>query len=120
MRTILRILIVIGTITLFIFKKKFMKKMGLDNERVYWLRMLTYSLAGMTILFVRTPLFHLVGITEKTPLWIKTLAYIPLISTTYMVGFVIFGTILGQGEFVRGKLKKRFSFISKMFKNVKK
>ena len=90
MRIFFRIFIAIGTIALFVFKKQFMKKMGIDNERVYVLRMLAYSMAGMTILFVKQPIFHLVGITDKTPLWVVVLAYVPLISTTYTIGFVIY------------------------------
>lgn len=96
-----------------------MKRMGIDNEKVYWLRMLAYSLAGITIVFVRNPVFHLFGITEKTPMWIKVLVYIPLISTTYMIGFVVYGTLLGQKEFVVGQAKKRLDLILGRFKHIK-
>lgn len=119
MRIFFRIFIAIGTICLFVFKKQIMKRMGIESEKVYWLRMLTYSLAGMTIPFVRPVLFHLVGFTNKTPIWIIILAYVPLISTTYMIGFIVFGTLLGQKEFVLGKAKKRLDFILGRSKNVK-
>lgn len=119
MRLFFRIFIAIGTICMFVFKRQAMKFMHIPDERTYWLRMLTYSLAGITILFVRKPLFHLFGITDQTPMWVIVLAYIPLISTTYMIGFVVYGILLGQKDFVLGKAKNRFNLILRYFKHVK-
>ena len=119
MRVFFRIFLGIGCVCLFIFKKQIMKRMGIPDEKTYWLRMLAYSLAGLTILVLKQPLFHLVGITNKTPIWIVILAYIPLVSTTYTLGFIVFGTLLGQKEFVLGQAMKRVNFILGRFKNVK-
>jgi len=82
------------------------------NEWDFWMIMLSFSLAGMFIMPVRKFIFHLVGITINTPLWIKILVYIPIIPPTYYVGLIIFGTLLGQREFFLGMIAKRIAFLT--------
>jgi hypothetical protein len=74
--------------------------------------MLSFSLAGMFIMPVRKFIFHAVGITAKTPLWIKVLLYIPLIPPAYYAGLMIFGTLLGQRPFFWGFISKRLRFLT--------
>jgi len=73
----------------------------------FWMIMLSFSLAGMFIMPARKLIFHLVGITAKTPLWIKILLYIPLIPPVYYAGLIIVGTLLGQFTFFWGFLSGR-------------
>ncbi len=75
------------------------QKWNIDSDRDFWLIMLTFSLAGMTIMVVRRFLFPLVGITTQTPLWVKVAAYIPLAFFAYQIGLLIWGTLLGQFTF---------------------
>jgi len=82
------------------------------NEWDFWMIMLSFSLAGMFIMPVRKFIFHLLGITVQTPLWIKILVYIPIIPPTYYVGLIIFGTILGQSSFFLGMIAARLRFLS--------
>lgn len=82
------------------------------NEWDFWMIMLSFSLAGMFIMPVRKFIFHLLGITVTTPLWIKILVYIPIIPPTYYVGLLIFGTILGQSTFFCGMIAKRIQFLT--------
>ena len=100
-------------------KDRIMTKWNIDNDRDFWLIMLTYSLAGMTILPVKKIIFHAIGITDHTPFWVVVLVYIPLVPPVYQVGLIFFGTILGQFHFVWGQAKKRFAFISRSFKHIK-
>ena len=88
------------------------------SEWDFWMIMLSFSLAGMFIMPVRKFIFHLVGITVKTPLWIKILVYIPIIPPTYYVGLIIFGSILGQSSFFLGMISKRIQFLTGR-KNIK-
>jgi len=83
-----------------------------NNEWDFWMIMLSFSLAGMFIMPVRKFIFHLLGLTVKTPLWIKILVYIPIIPPTYYVGLIIFGTILGQSSFFLGMIAKRIKFLT--------
>jgi len=82
------------------------------KEWDFWMIMLSFSLAGMFIMPVRKFIFHLLGITVTTPLWIKILVYIPIIPPTYYVGLLIFGTILGQSTFFCGMIAKRIQFLT--------
>jgi len=82
------------------------------NEWDFWMIMLSFSLAGMFIMPVRKFIFHVVGVTVKTPLWIKILIYIPLIPPTYYVGLLIFGSLLGQSSFFLGMIAKRIGFLT--------
>ena len=88
------------------------------NEWDFWMIMLSFSLAGMFIMPVRKFIFHVVGITTQTPLWIKILVYIPIIPPTYYVGLLFFGTILGQFPFFSGMISARLRFLSGR-KNIK-
>lgn len=78
----------------------------------FWMIMLSFSLAGMTIMPVRKLIFHWIGITDKTPLWEKILIYIPLIPPAYYVGLIIVGTLLGQFPFFWRFLSGRLKFIT--------
>jgi len=84
----------------------------------FWMIMLSFSLAGMFIMPVRKLIFHLVGITTKTPLWIKIIVYLPLIPPVYYVGLIIFGTLLGQFRFFWGFLSGRLACLTGR-KNIK-
>ncbi len=82
------------------------------NEWDFWMIMLSFSLAGMFIMPVRKFIFHVLGITVKTPLWIKILVYIPIIPPTYYVGLMIFGTLLGQHVFFKDMIGARLRTLS--------
>ena len=81
--------------------------------------MLTFSLAGMAVMPARKLIFHLVGITDHTPFWIKVLVYIPLIPPAYQIGLLFFGALLGQLPFFWEKEKKLMQFILGRSKNIK-
>lgn len=91
-------------------------KWEIESDRDFWLIMLTYSLAGMLILPVKTVIFHLVGINHDTPFWIVMLVYIPLIPPVYQLGLILFGSMLGQFDFIWGQAKKRGRFLLKLFR----
>jgi len=88
------------------------------SEWDFWMIMLSFSLAGMFIMPVRKLIFHMLGITLNTPLWIKVLIYIPIIPPTYYAGLLVFGTILGQNTFFMGMIAKRLKLLSGR-KNIK-
>ena len=91
--------------------EKLKTKWKIQNDRDFWLIMLTFSLAGMGISVVRPIVFHLFGIEATTPLWIKICAYIPLIPPVYQMGLLFFGTLLGQFNFFWEKEKQLLRFI---------
>lgn len=94
-------------------------KWHIDNDRDFWLIMLTFSLAGSTILFVRKLFFPLFGISDHTSMWIKIAIYIPMAFCFYQVGLLLWGTILGQFKFFWAYEKRMILFLLGRSKNVK-
>ena len=97
------------------FLEKLKTKWNIDSNWDLIVIMIVFSLAGMSISFVRKPIFHLIGITEHTPLWIKILVYIPLIPPIYQVNLLVYGFVLGQFNFFWEKEKKIGRFLLKVF-----
>jgi len=89
------------------------EKWGIESNFQIILIMVVFSLAGMSIGFVRRPLFHLFGIEAATPLWIKTVVYLLSIFPIYQVLLLIYGTLLGQFSFFWEKEKKMFRWIAR-------
>jgi hypothetical protein len=83
----------------------------IDSDRDFWMIMLTFSLAGMTIMVVRRFLFPLVGITNATPMWVKVTAYLPLAFIAYQIGLLLWGSLLGQFNFFWAWEKRMLRFL---------
>jgi hypothetical protein len=98
--------------------EKLKNKWGIQSDWDFWMIMLTFSLAGSAIGFVRPIVFHIFGIEQSTPLWIKICAYIPLIPPVYQVGLLFFGFLLGQFPFFWEKEKRLAKFLLGRSKNV--
>ncbi len=95
--------------------EKLKSKWGISSNRDFILIMLSFSLAGSMISVCRPPIFHLLGITKETPLWIKIVVYIPLIPPIYQIFLMFWGTILGQFDFFWEKEKKIGRFLKQTF-----
>lgn len=65
------------------FIQKLKNKWNIQSNWDFILIMIVFSIAGMAITFVRKPIFHAIGITSQTPLWIKIAVYIPSIVPIY-------------------------------------
>ena len=94
---------------------KLKKKWGITNNVNFILIMLVFSLAGMSIPFVRPLAFHLFHL-DHAPLWVKIVVYIPLIVPIYQCGLLFFGTILGQFGFFWEWEKKWVGRLGRVFR----
>ena len=92
------------------FVSKLKQKWNIRNNWDFILIMLVFSLAGMSISFVRPIIFHLLKI-DHAALWIKILVYIPLIPPVYQLGLLFFGFFLGQFGFFWEKEKRLARFL---------
>jgi hypothetical protein len=90
---------------------KLKNRWGIRSRRDFFMINLVFTLAGMTIIYQRKPIFQLLGITEHTPLWIKVAVYIPVVIPCYQLNLIIYGTLLGQFRFFWDKEKKLFGFL---------
>jgi len=100
-------------------KERIKKKWNIQSDQDFWVIMVVFSLAGMTIMVVRKFLFPLVGITSQTPMWVKVAAYIPLAFIAYQIGLMFWGTVLGRFTFFWEYEKKIARFLLRRAKHVK-
>jgi hypothetical protein len=96
--------------------KKLKSKWGIKTNTDFWLIMLVFSLAGMTIGPERHVVFHFLGL-DPMPMWVKVLVYVPLIFPLYQLNLLVFGFLLGQFDFFLEKEKKLVQFLAKSFRN---
>lgn len=89
-------------------------KWGIKSNWDFFLINVVFALAGSTIVFERKPIFHFLGLTPETALWIKILLYIPLIFPLYQLNLIIFGFLLGQLKFFWEKEKQMGRFVLKL------
>lgn len=95
-------------------------KWGIESNFSFWMIMLTFTLAGSSIGFVRTIYWDLLGFTKEHPsMWVKVPTYLLLVFPTYQISLMIFGTILGQFKFFWAKEKKMLRFFAKPFRKKK-
>jgi len=99
---------------------KLKEKWNIQSHWDFIAIMLVFSLAGMSIGFFRRPVFHALGITVQTPLWIKIVIYIPLIVPIYQLNLIIYGFLLGQFHFFWEKEKRLIKYLFQVFVTKKK
>ena len=90
---------------------KLKNKWGIKSDWDAFVICLVFSLAGMAVVFVRKPIFHVLHITAATPLWIKVCVYLSIFFPTYQMNLLIFGALLGQFNFFLEKEKKLWRFL---------
>lgn len=100
-------------------KQRLKAKWGIESNFSFWMIILTFSLAGSSIGFVRHIVWNLFGFTKETSMWIKVPAYLAMIFPTYQVSLMIFGTLLGQFKFFWAKEKAMLRFFAKPFRKKK-
>lgn len=68
--------------------------------------LVTFSLAGSSVVILRKQLFWLLGFDQETVWWVKTVTYILLIFPMYQILLLAYGFLLGQFSFFWEKEKK--------------
>ena len=96
---------------------KLKKKWNINSTWDVVIICIVFSLAGMSIVYVRKPLFVLFGITKTTPFIIKFLCWLAIVFPTYQINLIIFGFLFGKFDFFWEKEKKMGRFFLKLFKH---
>ena len=89
---------------------KFKKKWGMDSTLDIVLILIVFSLAGMSIVFVRKPIFNILDINDSH-VAIKTILYLLIVFPCYQAFLLIYGALLGQFKFFWDKEKKMGKWI---------
>ncbi len=96
------------------FIERMKKKYNVRTTFELFIIMAVFSLAGMAIVWVRKPIFHLLGITAQTPFILKFLAWLAVVFPAYQINLLIFGFLLGQFPFFWEREKKFLRFLRRI------
>lgn len=91
-------------------------KWGLSSMWQVVLVLLTFSLAGSSVVFLKQWYFGALGFDEQTAFWLKAIAYLLFIFPTYQVLILAYGTLLGQFHFFWEKEKRLVRVIARPFR----
>lgn len=84
------------------------QRWGVDSTRRVVVIFLAFSLTGMSILYVKGFVLHLLHIPADATLWIR----IPVTIMMYQVLLLFFGALLGEGVFFWEKEKRLFRLLT--------
>jgi len=92
------------------------EKWGINSNWDLFLINVVFALAGMSIVWVRKPIFALCGIQPETPFVLKFFLWLLVVFPTYQLGLIVYGTLLGQFSFFWKKEKQLFRFLFRIKK----
>ncbi len=87
------------------------QKWNIESTKDLVLIMIVFSLAGINVTLCRKPLFHVLGVTPHTAMWIKTLLYIAFVFPTYQLSLLLYSLPLGQFPFFWNKQRQGVRFL---------
>lgn len=93
---------------------KLKKKWGIRRTIDIVFILIVFSLAGMSIVYVRVPVFEVLEITDSH-FAIKTIVYLLIVFPVYQFFLLFFGLLFGQFQFFWDKEKKMARWISIKF-----
>lgn len=91
---------------------KLKKKWGITSTLQFILILVVFSLAGLAITQCRAPVFHVFGLTEETPMWLKVTVYLLCVFPLYQLFLLVFGALLGQFRFFWEKEKRMVQWVT--------
>lgn len=97
------------------WQEKLKERWQLKSTWQVLLVLLTFSCTGFSVLFLKKPLYALAGITEATPLWLRSLYYCLTVLPAYQVLLLGWGFLFGQFRFFWNFEKRLFQRIAKLF-----
>lgn len=97
------------------FLEKLQNKWNLKSLRQVILVLVVFACTGMTVLFIKEPIFDLLGISmEKGGFW-KTVLYLLFVLPLYQAFLLVYGFIFGQFNFFWEKEKQFLQRVGRMF-----
>ncbi|MCH7404435.1 DUF6787 family protein [Belliella aquatica] len=90
------------------FLEKLQTKWKLKSLWQVVIVLLVFALTGFTILFIKKPIFDLLGVNMESGGFWKTILYLLLVLPLYQVVLLFWGFLLGQFDFFWEKEKQIF------------
>lgn len=92
--------------------RKLKNKWGIKSNFQFWLIFCIFGITGTSMLFIKPPIFQLLGIDSSQHVLVYILLYILIITPAYFIVLLIIGSLLGQFRFFWEFEKKMFSRFS--------
>lgn len=73
--------------------------------------LLVFACTGISVMFLKEPLYALVGISKQTSSWVKVPFYVVAVLPAYQVLLLLYGFLFGQFYFFWNFEKRMFSRI---------
>ncbi|AWW30804.1 hypothetical protein DN752_12080 [Echinicola strongylocentroti] len=97
------------------FLKRLQQKWQLKSIWQVLLVLLAFACTGFTVLFIKQPIFDLLGVDMSSGGFWKTVLYLLLILPLYQIMLLAYGFLFGQFSFFWEKEKKFFKRIGALF-----
>lgn len=94
------------------FLNKLRLRWNLQNVKQVWVVLLVFALTGFTVMFIKKPIFELLGISSKKSVT-DYIIYLILVLPLYQILLLFYGAILGKFSFFWEFEKKFFKRIFK-------
>ena len=79
--------------------EKLKKRWRVKNAWQVLLILVVFACTGFTILFLKKPIYWVLGFDSQTPTWQRIVAWIVLILPLYNVVLLMYGFLFGQFQF---------------------
>ncbi|GGF32224.1 DUF6787 family protein [Echinicola rosea] len=97
------------------FLKRLQQKWQLKSIWQVLLVLLVFACTGFTVLFIKQPIFDLLGVDMSSGGFWKTVFYLLLVLPLYQIMLLAYGFLFGQFSFFWEKEKKIFKRIGALF-----
>ena len=97
------------------FVETLKKRWGIQSTLQILVILIVFSFTGFSLLFIKSPLYQLIGIDEQTPVWIKIAFFALGLLPIYNLLLLGWGFLFGQFRFFWNFEKRMFKRVVKIF-----
>jgi hypothetical protein len=97
------------------FLKRLQSKWRLENLWQVVLVLVVFACTGLTVLYIKQPIFDLLGISSDTGSFWKTILYLLFVLPLYQAFLLVYGFIFGQFHFFWEKEKQFIQRVGRLF-----
>lgn len=89
--------------------RRLQRRWGLQNATQVWIVLLVFACTGTTAVYIKKPIFALLGIDTATPWYWRTFWWLLTVLPAYQVLLLFYGFVFGQFRFFYNFEKRLFS-----------
>ncbi len=97
------------------FIRRLQTRWGVHSAWQVLVILVVFALTGFSAMYIKRPIFALLGIDGNDPWWLRTLVWMVTVLPAYQVLLLLYGFLLGQFAFFWAFEKRMFGRIRKVF-----